>query len=400
MEFRYTLPKTDILFEQGGLERIGEESAKLGEKALLVTGKSSMERLGYLDIAMDSLTSAGLDPVHYGEIEPNPTTKMVDNGAELAMEEECDIIIGLGGGSSIDAAKGIALVAGYRRSGDNVSIWDFAPGEDKEVRKMTDKALPVVASPSTSGTGSHVTQYAVITNPETRGKPGIGGWTLYPEMAVVDPDIPSNMPPGLTAVTGFDVLAHVTESYTIPGDHPLIDQFAYRTIEIVKEYLPRVYENGDDKEAREMMALADTFAGISIAVSSTSLRHAMGHPVSGHYPEIAHGQALATLSSPILEHNIENSSRETWRRYSEIAFALDVSEKVEATKQNAKKAIDGFEKIIQAVDLDKSLSELGVEKEKLDQMTKDTFTYMEANIEMNPAEIDREEIREIFEEAY
>lgn len=265
---------------------------------------------------------------------------------------------------------------------------------------MTEETLPVVAVPSTSGTGSHVTPFAVITNPETHGKPGFGFPSMFPEVSIVDPEIPANMPPGLTAVTGFDVFAHASESLVCRGDHPISDPLAMRAMEIVGEYLPRAHGEGGDMEAREMMALADTYAGFCITVSSAHLRHGMSHSVSGHYPGIPHGQALATLAVPIMKYNIENGDERVRERYSRVAVALGALEAPSGDRDAALASVDAVSELVETLDLDRSLSELGVEEERLSRMVEDTFDYMEPDVDYNPVEIGREGIGGIFREAF
>nr|5YVM_A Chain A, alcohol dehydrogenase [candidate division MSBL1 archaeon SCGC-AAA259E19]5YVS_A Chain A, alcohol dehydrogenase [candidate division MSBL1 archaeon SCGC-AAA259E19] len=396
MEFRHNLPSSDIIFGSGTLEKIGEETKKWGDKAILVTGKSNMKKLGFLADAIDYLESAGVETVHYGEIEPNPTTTVVDEGAEIVLEEGCDVVVALGGGSSMDAAKGIAMVAGHSAEERDISVWDFAPEGDKETKPITEKTLPVIAATSTSGTGSHVTPYAVITNPETKGKPGFGNKHSFPKVSIVDIDILKEMPPRLTAITGYDVFSHVSENLTAKGDHPTADPLAIRAIEYVTEYLLRAVEDGEDIKAREKMAVADTYAGLSNTISGTTLRHAMAHPISGYYPDISHGQALASISVPIMEHNIENGDEKTWERYSRIAVALDASKPVDNTRQAASKAVDGLKNLLRSLDLDKPLSELGVEEEKIPEMTEGAFIYMGGGIEANPVDVSKEDVKEIF----
>ncbi len=169
--FRYSLPATDLIFGKGSLEYLGTELRKIGKKALLVTGKKSMKELGFLKRSCDSLKKAGLEVVHYGEAAPNPTVEVVDKGTERAIESGCDVVVGLGGGSTIDTAKNIAIAAGHFE-GEKISIWEFAGVHDKP-RQITSKSLSVVAITSTSGSGSHVSRFAVVTNQKTRQKTGI-----------------------------------------------------------------------------------------------------------------------------------------------------------------------------------------------------------------------------------
>ncbi|GAH47181.1 unnamed protein product, partial [marine sediment metagenome] len=257
--FRYFLPAMNLIFGRGNLECVRSEVKKIGKKALLVTGKKSMEKLGFLKKSIDSLEKEGLDVVHYGEVEPNPTVDIVNKGAEKAIDSCCDIIIGLGGGSAIDTAKNIAVVAGHYE-GERRSIWEFAGVHDKP-RQITLKTLPVVAITSTSGTGSHVSRFAVVTNEETREKIGIMSPFICPKLSIVDIDILSCMPSSLTSKTGFDALTHLMECFVSKRGNPITDLYCLKAMELIFDYLPRAYNDGGDVEAREAMALADIFAG-------------------------------------------------------------------------------------------------------------------------------------------
>lgn len=397
MRFRNILPRTDVIFGRGRLEEVGEEAAKCGDRALVVTGQESMEKLGFLRRVLDSLEEAGLSTVHYGGIEPNPTTVMVDEGAGVAMDEGCDVVVPLGGGSVIDSAKGMAVVAGHGSDG----IWSHVPvSQQGGGLPITEDTLPIIAINSTSGTGSHVTPWSVLTNPETKGKPGFGDYPMFPEVSIVDPEIAANMPPGLTAVTGFDVFAHTSEALTAREFGGLIEPLAYRAVEYIGEFLPRAYEDGGDMEARERMALADTYAGISITAGDTHARHGIAHSISGHYPEIAHGQALVSVAVPLMRYNIENGDSETWRDYGKVGAALGDLESPEGTREEAERTLGAVSDLIETLDLDNTLSELGVEEDRIGQMARDSFDYMGATVRKNPGEIDLGDVETILREAY
>jgi len=390
MHFRHHLPQSNILFEQGGLDKLGEEATNYGEKALIVTDGSTMEELGFLGQAVSSLKEEGLEVVHYNGVKPNPTNEIVDNGAELAKKEKCDVVVALGGGSTIDTAKSIAVVAGHNAN----EIWGFLPKEaGGNGRLITDQTLPIIAVPTTSGTGSHVTPYAVLTHAETRGKPGFGNDPMFPQLSIVDINLTKEMPPRLTALTGFDVFAHVSENLVAKGDHHIADPWAREALTIVSNYLPQVVEDSNDLEAREMMALADTYAGLSNTSSSTNLRHAMAHAISGHYPEVAHAQALASIAVAIMRHNVKQGDKKTRKRYANIAWCLGGTRKPEA-------AVEELKKLIETLTLDKTLEELGVEKSKLQQMAEDTFTYMGGDVANNPVEVDKQDVFRLFEKSY
>lgn len=398
MNFEYLLARTELIFGKGALENIGDKVSKIGKKSLLVTGKRNMSRLGFLDKTKDVLKKAGVEVVHYGGVEPNPMVDTVDRGAKLAVERNCDVTIGLGGGSAMDTAKAIAVLAGHWKQGVR-SIWNFS-SLSKEKKEITRGTLPIVAITSTSGTGSHVTKYAVCTNNKTSAKPGIGSEFMYPCLSVVDLDVISTMPPIVTATTGFDVLAHAMEAIVSTASNPISELYAMEVIRIVHEYLPRAYVNGDDMEAREKMALADTYAGWAITTSPPALPHAMSHPISGYYPEIPHGMALAIITPCVMRLTIEKGDSNLLKKYSLIAQNMGRPVSESHTKEDALQAVKAVKELRKRVELDMTLSKLGVTEDKMEDMARDVLTCNRGAWENNPVRADRKEVGELYRECY
>jgi len=311
MNFKFYLPKTNLHFGKGILKNLGEEVRKYGQKALLVTGKTSMEKLGILGQALDSLQEANIKTIHFGQVIPNPTTKIVDKGAKIALEKGCQVIIGLGGGSSIDAAKAIAIVAGHSKKSFQ-PLWTFSPASPNP-QSITSETLPTIAITSTSGTGSHTSRFAVITNPETKEKCGLGSEYIFPQLSLVDLDILKHTPPLLTAVCGVDVLAHCFEGLVSKQGNSISEELALESIALIFNHLPLAYRDSENLRSREGMALADTYAGWILTTSRVILPHAMSHPVSAYYPKISHGAALAALLPPLMEFIINRCDENTFR---------------------------------------------------------------------------------------
>ncbi len=391
--FRYSLPATDLISGKGSLERLGTEIEKIGKKVLLVTGKKSMERLGFLKKSCDSLEKEGLKVVHYGEAVPNPTVEVVDKGAERAIDNGCEVVVGLGGGSTIDTAKNIAIAAGHFE-GEKISIWEFAGVHDKP-RQITSKSLPVVAITSTSGSGSHVSRFAVITNQETRQKTGIMSPFICPKLSIVDIDILSCMPPFLTAETGFDALTHVMECFVSQEANPITDFSCLEAMKLIFGYLPQAYSKGDDMEAREAMALADTFAGWALVTSRPVLPHALSHPVSAFYPKISHGSALSALTPEIMRLNIERGDEQAVRKYCEIA-RMGGEEVAPCSRKEALKSVKAVQELLEKVELNITLKDLGVKEDSFEDMVESAFTTMKGPIEANPVPVTREDILNLY----
>jgi len=388
--FSFSLPETNLLFGKGTLSELGARTRRHGRKALLVVGKGSMRKFGFLQKAETSLEDAGVSVVIFEGVESNPTVRTVQAGITLGLKESCDVVVALGGGSSIDAAKSIAVGIGHR----DKDAWAYICG-DKETTQNT---LPIVAVPSTSGTGSHLTWYTVITNEKTGEKAAYSSRYIFPIESIVDLRIVSKMPPKVTAETGFDALAHVMESYMSSGASPITDLLCLRAMELISQNLPRAYENGNDVDARYAMALADTYAGICITPARTIMVHGMGNTVSGVYPNISHGQALACLTGPIMKFNIERCDSKAVTRYCDIARAL--GEEVEQDdKKNALKSVEAVEKLLRVIGMTTKMSKCGVSEGSIERMTDYSLRFGAGAISCNPVKPTRSDVVRIYQEA-
>ncbi len=289
-EFNHTVK---IMAGIGAFENSGTAVSAIGSKALIVCD-SFVISSGLAKRLAELLSTAGVRSAVFDKVIPNPTTDIVDAGGGAARKEKCDVIIGIGGGSSMDTAKAIAVAASH-----DGPIWAYAIGE----KHATGATLPIVAITTTSGTGSQCTPFAVIINPDTNQKPGFGGPCLFPKIAIVDAQLTSSMPPILTAVTGADVFTHAVEAYTSKWSSPIVDMYAQKAIELVVKNLPVAYADGSNLQARQAMAIADTFAGVAISHGGVSVAHVISHVIGGHYHYIAHGDVLNTIYPAILSIN-------------------------------------------------------------------------------------------------
>lgn len=389
-KFSFRIPSTNLIFGQDTLQLLGNTAKARGSCALLVCGKGSMKRLGYLSLAKESLESAGLKTVIYGGVSPNPTVDDVVCGIDEAISQDCDLIVALGGGSAIDCAKAIAVGTGHK----DCDIWQYIRGESE----TTDKTLPIIAIPSTSGTGSHLTWYTVITNSQTQEKGAYSSEHIYPGDSIVDLEVLAKMPPKVTAETGFDALAHVMESYLSKGSSPITDVLALKAISLIAENLPRAYEYGEDLSARHAMALADSYAGICITSSRTIIVHAMGNTISGLYPNIAHGQALASITSACMKYNIEEGDARTISRYCDIAEAMG-AEISERSRDSALLAVAMVDRLKQRIGLLKGLAELGVTEDSFPKMAEYSLGLGKGALAANPRRAEKEDIIDIYRES-
>ena len=272
-EYKIDLP-VRIVIGPGKLAQIGPAAKELGTRVLLVIDPFLKEG-GVLDEIVSALKQADLDPVVFSDIKPNPVCFDVDRGAALCREENCDAIVAVGGGSAIDTAKAIAILA--VSGGES---WSYIARTDREVSKPKG-ALPLIAIPTTAGTGAEVTLYSVISNPEVREKGCIHNPMIFPKLALIDPELMKSMPPRLTAHTGIDALAHSLESFINVHATPYSDLVARESIRLVARWLPEAVANGENMAARTKMAWAAALGGIAISHAGTTLPHALGQPVSG-----------------------------------------------------------------------------------------------------------------------
>ena len=280
---------TKIRFGKGRINELAEVVSEYGKKVLLVTTPATIPALqAQYDKVIKILTDKGIEVSHYDGVIPNPTVDTITKGAKMARDFGADVIVGLGGGSSMDAAKAISVEATH----DGIS-WDYL--FYKTPQPDPSKLMPVIAISTTSGTGSQVTQVAVITNPLVRDKSALYNNILYPQVCIIDPELMISVPKFVTATTGFDVLCHAFESTINPGTGAYVDLLAWEAISIVVGYLPKLLTDLSDIDARENMAYADLLAGLCIANAGVTLPHGMGMAIGGMYPHVAHGESLAIV---------------------------------------------------------------------------------------------------------
>jgi alcohol dehydrogenase class IV len=293
-KFKYFQP-TEILFGAGRVDDAGEAASRFGRRCLIVTEPAFPALAAAAQKVQASLKAKGIPFAHFDGVVSNPTTDVIAAGARLAREFRADVVLGLGGGSSLDTAKAIAVEATHEGS-----CWDYLFFRETQ---PSEKTLPIIAVTTTSGTGSQVTQVAVVTNPREKNKSALFHDRLYPKVGVVDPELMLSVPGNVTAATGFDVLAHAFESYINPNASPYTDLLALEALRIVAAHLPRAVAAGDDRDARTWMAWADTLAGLCIAAAGVTLPHGIGMAMGGLYPHVAHGQALASVYPAILRYS-------------------------------------------------------------------------------------------------
>jgi len=289
---------SDITFGIGSASKAGEIVSGLGKKALIVTCPwPDVQESMFLRI-IKILHQSRVETVLFDRAVPNPTTESIDEATNIARREGVDVLLAIGGGSAIDTAKAISV--GIANTGP---IWDYSYGVSSPKAIDVNKMLPIVVITTTSGTGSHVTPYSVISNEKLRIKSGVvANRGMYPRAAIVDPELMLSMPEYITATTGFDVFAHAFESYISPKAYPLNELLAMESMRISTKNLVKACRCGADIDFRVQMAYADTLSGLCISLIDTSIPHVVGAAIIGKCPGLAHGQALALCYPAFIDY--------------------------------------------------------------------------------------------------
>lgn len=375
MKFNYNLP-VNLIFGRGRVEELGIEVEKYGKKALIVTGKNSTKKTGLLDKAISLLKEADVEVVIFDKVEQNPLTTTAYAGADIAKESKCDVIVGLGGGSIMDAAKAIAFIT--LNEGD---VSDYIFG-----RKSSDKALPIVLVPTTCGTGSEGNGFAVLTNVENNDKKSLRCNAIVAKASIIDPDLMTTMPKHILASVGFDALCHNMEAYLSKNAQPLTSMMALQGIELIGKSLVKAYNNLKDMEAFEAVTWASTLGGMVINTAGVTAPHGMEHPASG-LRDIVHGRGLAALTPVIYEESI-GSAPEKFAMISKLLGGNDERDCVKTIK-----------KLLKDIDLETSLSEEGIKEEDIDWMAENCLKVSAVSMNIHPAEFDIEDIKRIYRKA-
>ncbi len=375
--FTYYMP-VKLYFGEGKLEKVGELAKSLGKRALLVTGKESMKKLGITDKVIKLLEENLVNVILYDKISPNPTVEVVDEGADIAKKEGCDVIIGLGGGSALDTAKGISVVASHGKS-----LWDYI-GEGK----VKENTLPILAIPTTAGTGSETTPYSVFTNKKILRKDAINSPYTFPKIAIVDPLLTKSMSPNLTADTGFDALSHAVEAYLSVNANPLSDMLAKKAITLIAGSLVEATKNGENLQARANMALASTLAGMAISQAGVVAGHGLGMSIGGIL-DTPHGRTVGILLPYIMEDNLPEASS----KISQLASCFNIPSSGNVA-DDARKVIDAVKKMIDETALPTRLRDIGVSEKDIPKIAEDCMDR--PDMANNPRKFDTERVKEFL----
>lgn len=390
MEFSYFLP-VHIQFGWDKVDSVADFVKPYGNKALIVTGRTSAKKSGLYDRVTAKLDAAHIEHVLFDQVDANPLTTTALDGAALAKSESCDMVIAIGGGSIMDCAKGIAFMA--VNDGD---INDYIFN-----RKVSDNALPLIVIPTTCGTGSEGNGFGVLTNPETGDKKSLRCNAIVPQVSIVDPAVMGTMPPHVLASVGFDALCHNIEAYTSKTAQPFTDALAHYAVTLLAQYLvplykhvkataegkPAVLNEKQLTKAWEAVTLASTIGGMVINTAGVTLAHGMEHPASG-LKDITHGVGLAIIEPVAVEYTW-SANPDKFDALARIFNHGDASELGEALRL-----------IVHDLDLTTNLTELGFTKKDIPWLVDNVYVVATGNIANTVAEISRDDIEVLYKKMF
>lgn len=381
---------TKIVFGKNASKQIGEELVNLGSKHVLIVTDKGIVNAGLLEGIVESIKKQGVSYTIFDEVPPNPPREIVNKGIRLFKSEECDSLVAVGGGSSIDAAKAIGIM--INNDGDIIE-YDNSELGGKEFKNP---GAPVITIPTTSGTGSEVTQWSVITDEKRNWKSSIGSPLMGAKVALVDPVLTLNLPPAITAATGVDALTHAVEAYTskaaVAGYSPITDSLALSAIQLIAKNLRQAYVQGHNYEAREKMMIGSTMAGMAFPQIGLGTCHGMAHPLGGHY-DVPHGVANAILLPYIMEFNLMCCPD----RFADIAVAFGEDIEGLTPMEAAEKAVTAVKRLVKDLEIP-ALKSYDIDPERFPRLAEDAVK--EAATKDNPRKTTVEDAVHLYQKAY
>ncbi|MFC0296624.1 iron-containing alcohol dehydrogenase [Geobacillus jurassicus] len=378
---KFVMP--EVIFGNGSIHQVGESCLRLGATNVLIVSDPGVAEAGWLDVVIKSCRQVGLKYTTFCDVTINPKDEEVTKGCEAYLENECDAIIGIGGGSSIDAAKAVAILA---TNGGQIH-------EYEGVDKIQFPLPPQVMVPTTAGSGSEVSQFSVIVDTKEKKKMTIISRSLIPDIAIIDPETLSTKSAHLTASTGLDVLTHGIEAYVSLAATPLTDVQAQNAISLVGKYLRPSVASKINQEAKTNMAMASLQAGLAFSNAILGAVHAMSHAVGGRYP-LLHGDINSILLPHVMEFNLLANPK----KFADIAYFLGIDTRGMSYMEAGRKAIEYVKQLAEDIGVPQRLSDIGVKQEEIRKMS--LVAFHDACMITNPRDITVEEIEGIFRKAW
>ena len=380
--FTITQP-TQIHFGQGMINSLPGVINDFGGTSPLVVIDPGLEKAGIDKQITAILDKAGVQYSVFNKVDPEPGLKLADMAAETAKQNNCDCVVGSGGGSAMDIAKAASIL--ITNGGKAVDYLGLG--------KIAKPGVPKIMIPTSAGTGAEVTFTALFINEETGSKGGMNGDPLYPEAAILDPELTMSLPPSVTASTGLDALAHALEAYTSIQAHPVSEMYSLEAIDLISSNIRAAYADGRNMEARTNMLLASLLGGKALAMAGVGLVHAMAYPLGGMFG-IAHGLANAVLLPYVTEYNVIGNLE----KHANLAALFGFDTSGMPLREAAALVADGLFQLNLDLNIPSTLADINVAEEKIPEMADIALTVARP-VENNPRQPSREDIISIYEYA-
>ncbi|QDT37454.1 iron-containing alcohol dehydrogenase [Stratiformator vulcanicus] len=374
-------PRTRVIFGKGRLDRLGSLVREYGGTKVLVCSDPGVRDAGHTARGKSSLEAAGIDAVIFDEINPNPTTEDVDRGLAVAKRHAVDFIVGLGGGSAMDCAKGVNFL--FSNGGRMQDYWG--------VGKAQDPMLPMIAVPTTAGTGSEAQSFALIADAKTHQKMACGDRKAACVAAILDPELTVSMPRSVTVATGLDAIAHAMETYVTKPRNGMSSLFARRAWELLATHFLRVVQNPDDVDARGAMLLGAHFAGAAIESSMLGATHALANPITAHYGT-THGVIIGLMLPHVVRFNWETAGH----LYQELGTDTGLLEDHNTEPLSA--MTEFLTSLLRHAGLPTNLGTLGVEESMIPTLAAEAAEQWTGKF--NPRPVDAKSLEEVYRWAY
>lgn len=379
-------------FGFGAVKRVGEEAKTLQARHVFIIADPGVIGAGLVESVAVSLKDADLSCVLYDKVVPNPDTESIDAAVDAFRNSEADLIVGIGGGSGLDTAKAVCLVAGGPPEGRIAEYSPFLVGARRPIPLSKDLP-PFIAIPTTAGTGSEATPWAIITDRAAKCKFGVGGPATMPTVALVDPELTMTLPSLITAATGMDALSHCIEAYVSTNDNPMLDPMILYGIELIGRNLRLAASQGENYAARRDVMLGSLIGGIAISSKWLGACHALAHPLSS-MADIQHGIANALM----LPHQMAYSLTGALERYARIGEALDALDAISGTvRQRAERAVEAVRKLVVDTGLPTRLRDTGVTREMIPELA--ASAYCDLNWPSNPRNVSQAVMEKLYLQA-
>jgi len=373
-----------IVFGRGAFQKLPEHIGEFSASRPLIIMDKQLAATGLKEQAEDLLKDGGLKGEIFARVDPEPKISLADEGAKLARKAKCDLVVGIGGGSAMDVAKAVAVLAA-----NNGKAVDYLG-----LNRVPGPGLPKIMLPTTAGTGSEVTFTSVFVRPDLKKKEGMNSPYLYPELALLDPFLTVSLPPGPTASTGIDALCHAIESYTSINASLLSEMISLEAIALISEHLRTAVHDGTNISAREKMLLGSLYAGLGLANAGVTAVHSLSYPLGGKYG-IPHGLANTVLLPHVMNYNLPGALE----KFADIAAAMGETVDNMPLREAAGLAVEAISALIADCGVQTSLEELGIEEGAFEELAKIALTVARP-LANNPRPVTLKDAVMIYEDAF